>query len=225
MQLIEKEGMTLMRRQDGYVNATALCKSAGKLWGSYFRNEATQSFLEELESVMQIRIAELVQVKMGGIPSEQGTYVHPLVAVNLGQWLSPKFAVFVSMVIEGKFLKPLSQEAAGLVSAKRYSWSPYPKSLKGRIKGLYGGGAPFIYGRILEKAVGEEAAEHLRHTAGKGARWMWLSPAGLYQLEAYASWLDMHTAPTQTRTDFESVLFGKESNYLPFERVPAKVGK
>lgn len=225
MELIEKEGMTLMRRQDGYVNATALCKSAGRELKSYLRTDGTKAFIEELADVVQICTTDLVQIKQGGKPEEQGTYVHPLVAVNLGQWLSPKFAVFVSMVIEGKFLKPLSQEAAGLVSAKRYSWSPYPKSLKGRIKGLYGGGAPFIYGRILEKAVGEEAAEHLRHTAGKGARWMWLSPAGLYQLEAYASWLDMHTAPVQTRTDFESVLFGRESNYLPFERVPAKAGK
>src|SRR4051812_39687430 len=29
-------------------------------------------------------------------PDRQGTWVHPDVAVNLGQWVSPKFAVLVS---------------------------------------------------------------------------------------------------------------------------------
>ena len=33
---------------------------------------------------------------MGGHPDIQGTWVHPQVAINLGQWASPKFAVLVS---------------------------------------------------------------------------------------------------------------------------------
>ena len=32
----------------------------------------------------------------GGNPQLQGTWVHPYVAINLGQWLSPKFSVQVS---------------------------------------------------------------------------------------------------------------------------------
>lgn len=92
----DNQQITFQRKEDGYINATALCNSANKSIGSYLRNQTTQEFLKELEAVMQIRITELVQVKQGGEPHLQGSWVHPQVAVNLAQWLSPKFAVQVS---------------------------------------------------------------------------------------------------------------------------------
>ena len=84
------------RPRDGYINATAMCKTAGKLLGDYTRRKSTKAFLEELSSVMGIPITGLVQVMQGGIPELQGTWVHPRVAINLGQWLSPVFAVQVN---------------------------------------------------------------------------------------------------------------------------------
>lgn len=84
------------RINDGYVNATALCKASGKLIADYLRLDSTKEFLTELESDVGNPISELVQVVKGGNPQLQGTWVHPYVAINLGQWLSPKFAVQVS---------------------------------------------------------------------------------------------------------------------------------
>lgn len=84
------------RITDGYVNATAMCKTSGKLFADYTRLTTTKAFLAELSSVMGIPITELVQSIQGGRPELQGTWVHPQVAINLGQWLSPKFAVAVS---------------------------------------------------------------------------------------------------------------------------------
>jgi hypothetical protein len=84
------------RSIDGYVNATAMCRAAGKLFGHYAENRTTRAFLEELESVIGIPISELVQSVRGGGPSVQGTWVHPKVAIHLAQWLSPRFAVQVS---------------------------------------------------------------------------------------------------------------------------------
>ena len=84
------------RARDGYINATGMCKAAGKLWGNYWRNDTTQEFLAELEADMRIRISELVQSVKGGNPDMQGTWVHPHVAIHLAQWLSPRFAVRVS---------------------------------------------------------------------------------------------------------------------------------
>ena len=44
-----------------------------------------------------IPVSNLVEVRRGrGDKVQQGTWVHPHVAVNLGQWLSPQFAVKVS---------------------------------------------------------------------------------------------------------------------------------
>lgn len=53
--------------------------------------------MNELSTDMGIPITALIQTLRGGnSPNAQGTRVHPQVAINLGQWLSPRFAVQVS---------------------------------------------------------------------------------------------------------------------------------
>lgn len=78
---------------DWYINATALCKANGKLIADYLRLDSTKEFLEDLSTDVGNPITELVQVVRGGYPELQGTWVHPYIAINLAQWLSPKFAV------------------------------------------------------------------------------------------------------------------------------------
>lgn len=88
------------REHDGYVNATAMCKACGKQFNHYISNATTKAFIEELSSVTGIPGTGLVQIIQGGTPQLQGTWVHPLVAYNLGQWASAKFAVLVSQWID-----------------------------------------------------------------------------------------------------------------------------
>lgn len=84
------------RANDGYINATAMCRASGKQLGHYLESKNTQAFLNELASDIGIPISELVQVIKGGHTKMQGTWVHPQVAIQLGQWASPQFAVMVS---------------------------------------------------------------------------------------------------------------------------------
>lgn len=93
---IVDEDVIPQRVTDGYVNATAMCKSCGKLFANYSQNSTTKEFLSALAADIGIPISEIIQTLKGGVPQFQGTWVHPLVAINLGQWLSPKFAVLVS---------------------------------------------------------------------------------------------------------------------------------
>jgi hypothetical protein len=102
------------RVRDGYINATAMCQAAGRLFGDYSRNSATRAFLAELSSDMGIPISELVQSISGGIPTRQGTWVHPQVAIHLGQWVSPKFAVLVSKWVYDWMSSGASPSAARL---------------------------------------------------------------------------------------------------------------
>jgi uncharacterized protein (DUF983 family) len=99
------------RALDGYVNATAMCEACGKKLNHYLSNKTAQEFLTELSSVTGIPVTGLVVIKQGGIPAEQGTWVHPDVAINLGQWCSPKSAVAVSKWVRewmsGKFAQTL----------------------------------------------------------------------------------------------------------------------
>ncbi len=91
------EGAVIHHRSgDGYINATAMCKAAGREFKHYNENKNTRAFIAELSSVVGIPTTELIQSFSGGNPSLQGTWVHPQVAINLAQWVSPAFAVKVS---------------------------------------------------------------------------------------------------------------------------------
>jgi hypothetical protein len=85
------------RAADGYFNATAMCKKAGKEWKHYWSNATTRAFIGSLSSEVGIPTSELIQQVRGGTPELQGTWVHPLVATHLAQWISPDFAVAVSI--------------------------------------------------------------------------------------------------------------------------------
>lgn len=84
------------RAKDGYINATAMCKAAGKAFADYNRSKSANEFLTELSGSMGIPMDQLtVQITTG--PNDlRGTWVHPQVAIHLAQWSSARFAVLVS---------------------------------------------------------------------------------------------------------------------------------
>lgn len=84
------------RVRDGYVNATAMCKAGGKLFGHYRENRQTKDFLAALSRSIGIPIDQLVATSSTGANEARGTWVHPQVAINLAQWISPEFAVKVT---------------------------------------------------------------------------------------------------------------------------------
>lgn len=84
------------RAKDGYINATAMCKASGKLFPDYTRLKSTNDFLAALGGSMGIPINRLVITIVTGANEVRGSYVHPQVAINLAQWLSPEFAVRVT---------------------------------------------------------------------------------------------------------------------------------
>lgn len=91
------EGDVISQRStDGYINATAMCKAAGKQFNDYARLKTAKEYLEALSTETGIPVSELIQSVKGGDPTLQGTWVHPDVATQLAQWLSPRFALQVS---------------------------------------------------------------------------------------------------------------------------------
>ena len=85
------------RATDGYINATAMCKAAGKQFHDYSRLSTTSDYLRALSSKTGIPVLELIEsIKGGRFPQLRGTWVHPKVAIHLALWLSPEFAVQVS---------------------------------------------------------------------------------------------------------------------------------
>ncbi len=90
-------GTIIRQREDGYLNATDMCKINNKRYNDYIENKTTKEYLKELSSDTGILVSQLVEVYKGKSSKyEQGTWVHPHVAIHLAQWLSPKFSVAVS---------------------------------------------------------------------------------------------------------------------------------
>ena len=76
------------------VNATQMAKKFGKEAKHWLNNQQTNEFLEELSEVRNLTSADLVQVRRGGEPQAQGTWMHEDVAMEFARWLSPKFAIW-----------------------------------------------------------------------------------------------------------------------------------
>ncbi len=58
----------------------------------YFQLKETKEFMQELSLSEGIPVSELKSIKRGRFG---GTYAHPLIAIDLAMWLSPKFKVLV----------------------------------------------------------------------------------------------------------------------------------
>ncbi len=110
-------------RQDGYVNLTKMAQASGKRLNNYLRLPVTKKFLEELSLETRISVSKLIQTRKGKPSHLQGTWGHPYVAINCGQWCSPKFAVLVSKWmfewIQQDTLPNHSQDATTLLSASK----------------------------------------------------------------------------------------------------------
>jgi hypothetical protein len=95
-----------LRSLDGYVNATAMASAHKARTGQqrnvahWFENKRTKETLEHLSSVIGIPITELYQVFQGGTPENQGTWIHPKLAVRFGMWLSDEFGLAVENWVE-----------------------------------------------------------------------------------------------------------------------------
>jgi hypothetical protein len=90
-----------IREQDGYINATELCKAGGKKISHWIRLDSTNKLLIFCEKYKNIPISKLLIVNKGNSSKFcQGSWVHPIIATNLAQWVSFEFSIKVCIWIE-----------------------------------------------------------------------------------------------------------------------------
>jgi hypothetical protein len=80
-------------RKDGYVNATLLCKASGKRIDNWMRLDSTKNLFSEFSNSLRsegVKSTDCLEGKYGG------TFIHPDLAVQLAQWISPSFSLQVS---------------------------------------------------------------------------------------------------------------------------------
>ena len=106
---INLNGINVLSREDGFIDATALCKAGGKKLKDWLKNESSTELISILTDKLQgeilkgkilpfksydvalkkIEVVEIVKGKYGG------SWVHPDLAILIAQWVSPKLAIQV----------------------------------------------------------------------------------------------------------------------------------
>lgn len=74
-------------REDGYFNATQMCKAFGKVPKDYLRLDTTRAFIQYLQNTTSI--TSPVDIIKGGI-GNQGTWIHPKMMSEFTRWLEKK---------------------------------------------------------------------------------------------------------------------------------------
>ena len=83
------------RNQDDWINATKWCEHFGKQWYEFSRSKEIKRFLKALEnqhSDFDNGKSPISKIRNG---KAWETWIHPIVAIKLAEWLSPEFDVFV----------------------------------------------------------------------------------------------------------------------------------
>jgi hypothetical protein len=84
-------------REDGYINATLLCKYGEKEFKHWNSLETTKKLIIYCEKYTNIEKNNLIIIKKGRYG---GSWMHPILATNLAQWISIEFSIKVSIWID-----------------------------------------------------------------------------------------------------------------------------
>ena len=83
------------RVKDDYVNATVWSKAFGREWRVYRQSKRCKRTIDNLVKEYHITIRDVVEAKPGKVPE---TWVHPEIAIDFAEWLSPEFSSFVKRI-------------------------------------------------------------------------------------------------------------------------------
>jgi len=110
---ITLNGISVLAREDGFINATAMCKAGKKEFKHWNSLESTKELIKALEQsensekgimtdiqrsvVIRTDLSKnLIDIIKNGPNNKRGSWIHPDLAVQLAQWISPLFSLQVS---------------------------------------------------------------------------------------------------------------------------------
>jgi hypothetical protein len=87
----------IMNIKTGYINATKLCADGGKRFDNWIRNTGNKELVEEGKKNFLTYEEVLITDNSYGLT--RGTYAHPDLIPHIASWVSPKFAIKVSKIV------------------------------------------------------------------------------------------------------------------------------
>ncbi len=78
------------------INATEMAKPFGesKQPVQWLRSESAKEFIAALSELRNCSSADLLDIRKGGKPNEQGTWMHEDLAIEFARWLNPMFGIW-----------------------------------------------------------------------------------------------------------------------------------
>ena len=100
----------LIRKKDGYINVTKLCQDGGKEFKSWTRNQYSNLLIEEVKSSRGENSPPVIDTVIEGIGCVRGTYAHHDLVPHIASWISPKFAVKVSRIVNDYIVREYREQ-------------------------------------------------------------------------------------------------------------------
>ena len=164
IQIFSFGSATVAFRADGYLNATAIAAHFGKQPRDYLKTEQTQQYIAALAENLSVKTKiltkenQIVIIKQGG--TEQGTWLHPKLAVDFARWLDPKFAVWCDEQIE-QLLSGSQPKLAQTTVADRTPLRQAVSALVGKCNIDYSSAYSMVHQRFGVDSIEEIAADKL----------------------------------------------------------------
>ena len=164
IQIFSFGSATVAFRADGYLNATAIAAHFGKQPRDYLKTEQTQQYIAALAENLSVKTKiltkenQIVSVKRGG--DEQGTWLHPKLAIHFARWLDPKFAVWCDEQIE-QLLSGSQPKLAQTTVADRTPLRQAVSALVGKCNIVYSSAYSMVHQRFGVDSIEEIAADKL----------------------------------------------------------------
>lgn len=89
----------VVQEEDGYINATKLCRDGGKRLEHWTGNKASGGLIDAASELTGIPVSSLSSKVSRGPRSTWGTYYHPKLIVHIACWCSTQYAMLVSDIV------------------------------------------------------------------------------------------------------------------------------
>jgi hypothetical protein len=104
MNSLEYNGQVIDQRNcDGFVNATQMAKANDVRFADWLENVQAKKYLKALQESDFAKFGtnkDLIIVESVGFPAIKTQWIHPLIAIAFGQWISPEFHVWCNIHIK-----------------------------------------------------------------------------------------------------------------------------
>jgi FtsZ-binding cell division protein ZapB len=101
----------VLRKADGYVNATKLAARGHKRFDNWLANKGSRELINAVAAQLAPvapsgpALGATAVVTGGAIPETRGTYVHPLLVPHIASWVSTDFAIRASEIVNAALVR------------------------------------------------------------------------------------------------------------------------